>query len=162
MEIRRCAGCGEAFRPRSQVTQQRYCGAGACQRASRRRWQRARLESDADYRENEARAQRKWAENHREYWHEYRATHPQYCEGNRNAARQRQRDRRRRAAVAAEFAKMDASTAESPVPSGTYRLVPAGAARFAKMDAWTVEITLVSKPYGQGGSASGSLQREDV
>jgi hypothetical protein len=35
MEIRRCAGCGEAFRPRSQVPQQRYCGADACQRARR-------------------------------------------------------------------------------------------------------------------------------
>ena len=46
---------------------------------------------------------------------------------------------------------MDASTADSPVPSGTYRLVPAAAGEFAKMDAWMVEITLVSKPYGQAG-----------
>jgi hypothetical protein len=46
---------------------------------------------------------------------------------------------------------MDASTPDSPVPSGTYRLVPATAAEFAKMDAWMVEITLVSTPYGQVG-----------
>jgi hypothetical protein len=148
MEIRRCAACGQAFRPRSQVPQQRYCRAAACQRERRRRWQRAKRESDADYRENQARAQRAWAQNHRDYWRAYRRTHPQYRESNRNAARQRQRDRRQRAAVAAEFAKMDASTADSPVPSGTYRLVPAGATEFAKMDAWTVEITLVSTPYG--------------
>jgi hypothetical protein len=46
---------------------------------------------------------------------------------------------------------MDASMADSAVPSGTYRLVPAGAGEFAKMDAWMVEITVVSKPYGQAG-----------
>ena len=122
MERRHCAGCGRAFRPCSQVPGQRYCGTPGCQRERRRRWQQAKHASDADYRENQARAQRAWAQNHSEYWREYRRLHPEYCERNRNAARQRQRDRRRRAAVATEF---------------------------AKMDAWMVEITLVSTPYGQ-------------
>jgi hypothetical protein len=146
MERRRCAACGEAFRPRSQVPDQKYCSASACQRARRRRWQRAKLQSDADYRENQARAQRAWVQGHRDYWREYRRTHPQYCESNRVATRQRQRERRRRAA---QFAKMDASRAVSCVPSGTYRLVPASAAEFAKMDAWIVEMTLISRPYGE-------------
>ena len=162
MEIRRCAAGGHAFRPRPQVPQQRYCSAAACQRERRRRWQRDKRESDPDYCENQARAQRAWAQNHSEYWREYRRLHPQYCERNRNAARQRQRDRRRRAAVATEFAKMDASRAGSPVASGTYRLVPAATERFAKMDACLVEITLVSTPYAQPGGGGGSLQREDV
>ena len=133
MESRRCAACGQAFRPRSRVPQQRYCGAAACRRDRRRRWQRAKRESDADYRENQARAQRAWAQNHRDYWRAYRLTHPQYCESNRKAARQRQRDRRR-AAVAAALAKMDASTAGTPVPSGTYRLVPAAEDRTINPD----------------------------
>ena len=51
---------------------------------------------------------------------------------------------------------MDASTPETAVPSGTYRLVPASAAAFAKMDAWMVEITVLSKPYGP---AVGGLQK---
>jgi len=153
MESRRCAGCGQAFRPRSQVPQQRYCSTTVCQRERRRNWQQAKRASDGDYRENQARAQRAWAQNHREYWREYRRTHPQYSEINREAARRRQRDRRRRAASrdSPRFAKMDASMADSPVPSGTYRLVPAAAAEFAKMDAWMVEITVVSTPYGQAG-----------
>jgi hypothetical protein len=137
MERRRCAGCGGAFRPRSQVPDQKYCSASACQRARRRRWQRAKRQSDADYRENQARAQRAWVEGHRDYWREYRRTHPQYCESNRLAARRRRR--------AARVAKMDASRAVSRVPSGTYRLVPARAAEFAKMDAWVVEMTLISR-----------------
>ena len=39
MEMRRCAACGKAFRPRSQVPDQRYCSALTCQRVRRRRWQ---------------------------------------------------------------------------------------------------------------------------
>jgi hypothetical protein len=142
MERRRCVACGEAFLPRSQVPDQMYCSESDCQRARRRRWQRAKRQSDADYRENQARAQRAWVRDHRDYWRAYRCTHPQYSESNRIAARERQRERR-----AAQFAKMDASKALSPIPSGTYRLVPAGAAEFAKMDAWIVEMTLISTPY---------------
>jgi len=146
MERRRCAACGEAFRPRSQVPDQMYCSALACQRARRRRWQHAKRQSDSDYRENQARAQRAWAQGHREYWREYRPTRPEYCESNRLAARQRQRERRRRAA---QFAKMDASRRLSRVRSGTYRLVPANTGEFAKMDAWIVEMTLISRAYGE-------------
>jgi hypothetical protein len=56
MESRRCAGCGRAFWLRSQVPGQRYCCEAACQRARRRCWQRGKRQSDADYRENRARA----------------------------------------------------------------------------------------------------------
>jgi hypothetical protein len=153
MERRRCAACGEPFRPRSQVPHQMYCSAAACQRARRRCWQQAKRQSDADYRENQARAQQAWAQVHRDYWREYRRTHPEYCESNRRGARQRQRDRRQRVA---RFAKMDASTPLSHVPSGTYRIVPASADEFAKMDAWIVEMTLISKPYEE---TEGGLQK---
>jgi len=152
MERRRCTACGEAFRPRSQVPEQSYCSAAACQRVRRRRWQQAKRHSDADYRENQARAQRAWAQGHRGYWCEYRRAHPQYCESNREAARQRQRRRRR----ATRFAKMDASTPLSRVPSGTYRIVPATAEEFAKMDAWIVEMTLISSRYEE---SEGGLQK---
>ena len=148
MERRRCVGCGVAFRPRSQVPHQMYCGAAACQRVRRRRWQQAKRQSDADYRENQARAQRVWVQGHRDYWREYRRTHPEYCERNRKAARERERDRRQRAA---QFAKMDASRSFSRVRSGTYRIAPVTGGEFAKMDAWIVEMTLISKPYEEAG-----------
>jgi len=141
MESRRCTCCGHAFRPRAQSPQQRFCSASACQRERRRRWQQAKRASDPDYRDNQARAQRAWAASHRDYWAEYRQRKPAYRERNRDAARQRQRERRQ----ARMFAKMDASRREEAVPSGTYRLVPASAAAFAKMDAWTVEIMVLSR-----------------
>lgn len=58
MKSKRCAACGQAFRPRPQVSQQCYCSAPACQRERRRRWQQAKRQSHPDYHDNQARAQR--------------------------------------------------------------------------------------------------------
>jgi hypothetical protein len=145
MEKRRCAGCGTAFSPRPQVPDQEYCGDAECRRARRRDWQRAKRQNNADYRDNQARAQRAWARGNSAYWRGYRSGHPEYAQVERERARQRQRDRRQRAAGQGAFAKMDSSKSLSTVPSGTYRLVPQGEEKFAKMDSLIVELTLLSK-----------------
>ena len=138
MESRRCAACGQAFRPRPQVPWQSYCTAEACQRERRRRWQRAKRQSDVDYGDSDARGQRAWREAHPDYWREYRRRHPQYTE--RNRVQQRTRNARR-----AVIANEDVSTGDCPIVSGTYQLIPAGEEVIAKSDAWTVEITLLSR-----------------
>jgi hypothetical protein len=140
MAERRCAGCGEAFRPCPRVGDQKYCGDAKCRRTRRRRWQRAKRQGDADYRDNQARAQRAWAGENSAYWQAYRSGHPDYVQANRE--KQRQRDGRRRAA---NLAKMDSIGAFSSVPSGTYLLVPQGEEKLAKMDSIMVEITVLSK-----------------
>jgi hypothetical protein len=157
MECRRCAACGTAFRPRAQVPQQRYCGLASCQRERRRRWQQIKLQSDADYRANQAQAQRAWAAGRGDYWREYRAKHPDYTD--RNRLEQRRRDRHRRTA---RLAKMDASPSIHSVPSGTYRLVPEAEGDLAKKDAWTVRLTVISMDCEPDGEAGAILQREDV
>lgn len=144
MKSRQCAACGKEFRPRSQVPQQCYCAAPACQHERRRRWQHAKRQSDSDYQDNQTRAQRAWAKRNSDYWREYRRTHPQYSERNRTQQRQRN-DRRRQRLIA----KMDVSTLTSPIPSGIYRISQAPPAAIAKMDAWTVQITLLPTPYDQ-------------
>lgn len=146
MKNKQCAGCGEAFHPRPQTPEQSYCPSPECQRERRRRWQHARRQSDPDYRDNQSRAQGSWVKRHPDYWREYRRTHQDYRE--RNRALQRERDARRRERV---LAKMDASTGDAPVPSGTYRLSPVRREDLAKMDAWTVQITFVSKQYESSG-----------
>jgi hypothetical protein len=78
----RCAACGRAFRPRSQVQEQRYCELPACQRERRRRWKWSKRHSDEDYRQNQALAQRAWAESHADYWCNYRLAHADYVERN--------------------------------------------------------------------------------
>lgn len=145
MEKRHCAACGKAFRPCPRVRDQKYCGEGKCRRTRRRRWQRAKRQGDSDYRDNQGRAQRGWAAENRAYWRAYRSGHPEYAQANREHSKQRQRDRRQRAAGESRFAKMDSIGTFSSVPSGTYLLVPQGEEKFAKMDSIMVEIILLSK-----------------
>ena len=154
MASKRCAACDARFEPRPQSLQQRFCPAAACQRERRRRWQRERLMSDPAYRENQARAQQAWADRHPEYWARYRQAHPEYVKRNREL--QRLRDR---ASGRTDLAKMDACTPETPMASGTYRLIPATGADLAKMNAWTVQITVISNGYVAGGEAAAILQR---
>ena len=52
-----CACCGKPFAPRPQVPDQAYCSDPDCQRARKRQWQRAKLQSDPDYRDNQRAAQ---------------------------------------------------------------------------------------------------------
>jgi hypothetical protein len=154
MTCRRCAACGEGFRPRPQVPQQRFCGKAACQQERRRLWQQGKRQGDGDYRANLARAQRAWAAGHSEYWRAWRAAHPDYAV--RNRAAQRERDRRRQAS---RLAKMDASPPVPVIVSGTYCLVPWTGNDLAKMDACTVELTVISEGYGQDGGAGPILQK---
>ena len=158
MADRRCLCCGLRFRPRRQTPGQLYCGQEACQRERRRRWRRVKRQSDADYRDNQRRAQQAWMAKHSEYWGGWRDRHPEYCE--RNRRQQRLRNQRRRAA--AVIAKSDASTADLRVPSGTYRLVPAAGGGIAKSDAWTVEIAVITAPSAEAEVTRGGLHREYV
>jgi hypothetical protein len=146
MESNRCAGCGKSFHPRPQAPRQTYCSSAACQRERRRRWQQARRQGDADYRENQARAQASWAAQHPNYWREYRRSHPHYAERNRRQQQARDAGRAQRV-----LAKMDVWTRETTVPSGIYRMSPATRADLAKSDAWMVRITAVSTPYAPSG-----------
>jgi hypothetical protein len=142
MAKRRCVGCGCLFVPRRNVPQQRYCSKRACQRTRRRGWQRHKLKTDADYRADQAAAQRRWCERHRDYWRRYRQNHPAYAE--RNREQQRARNRRRCSMGAGPspsgIANMDAYRSQTSVRSGTYRLVPVTAEGVAKMDAYVVEM----------------------
>ena len=144
MQSRRCTACGHAFRPRPQVPQQNYCPTSDCQRERRRSWQKVKRESDLDYRDNQARAQRAWLGRNPDYWREYRRTHPQYSD--RNRVQQRERNDRRRERL---IAKMDVSTPIFPLFSGIYRISQVPSAGIAKMDAWMAEITLLSVPSDQ-------------
>lgn len=107
MEDRRCAACGQLFRPHPQVPRQSYCSVAPCQRERRKRWQRDKLQQDPDYRDNQSRAQRAWLDRNPHYWRNYRDEHPEYAERNR----QQQRERSAAASVCA-VAKMDEWTVE--------------------------------------------------
>ena len=149
MGKRRCEACGERFTPCRHVPNQQYCSKPACQRERRRRWQRKKLQRDPDYRANQSAAQRRWRERHRDYWRNYRRTHPDYTARNREQQRQRNRNRERRVAspTAPPIANMDVYQEKTSIPSGTYRLIPEARPGVAKMDAYFVKIHVLSEAY---------------
>ena len=149
MEARTCLVCGESFEPCRTVKNQRYCSKLECQRERKRRWQRAKLADDPDYRGNRADSQRRWRENNRDYWRKYRKSHRAYVKKNRK--RQRERNARCRNAIHL-IAKMDASDPASPVVSLPCELVISRKDLIAKMDVirGSVRVSLASLP-GPGG-----------
>ena len=103
---RKCKACGCDYSPRPQNPNQQFCSKPECQRERKRRWQKHKRATDADYRDNQARAGRRWAQAHPDYWRAYRSNHPEYAAKNR--AQQRERDRRRVRYGLEDLAKMDA------------------------------------------------------
>jgi hypothetical protein len=137
-----CPHCGERFLPHPAVLNQQCCGSADCQKARKRKWQKEKLTSDPDYRENQASAQKSWCERNKGYWREYRKKNKTYREKNR--LRQKERNRQRRM-----IAKMDELGAKSLVPPGRYRLVPLYG-KIAKMDELIVEIGVVARECAVG------------
>jgi hypothetical protein len=64
----RCLHCGTSFTPVPQVPNQAYCSKPDCQKKRRRQWQKNKLQSDPDYRENQSRAQKAWTDKNPDYW----------------------------------------------------------------------------------------------
>jgi hypothetical protein len=68
----RCINCAGIFQPIPQVRNQIYCSKEACQKERRREWQKKKRKNDQDYKDNQYRAQRAWAERNPDYWRDYR------------------------------------------------------------------------------------------
>ncbi|WP_321900060.1 hypothetical protein [Paraburkholderia heleia] len=140
-EARRCAVCGQRFLPRAQNPHQRYCSKRDCQRERKAQWQKQKIKSDPDYRENQRRAQTRWTESHPDYWRRYRDTHQTYKERNRELQRSRN-------GLPKHIAKMDASVLESRLCSGLYVIAHTVCEDVAKMGAWFVHLTVISELPG--------------
>ena len=78
-----CAYCRRRYQKNSRVKRQSYCGAKACQKARKRRWQRHKMNADPDYRLNQQDCMKSWRERNLQYWQQYRETHPPYATRNR-------------------------------------------------------------------------------
>jgi hypothetical protein len=141
--MKTCPHCKKKFSPHPAVKRQRYCGSADCQRARKRTWQKQKLAGDSDYRGNQAAAQKAWRARNRDYWREYRKSHPAYQEHNR--IQQRERNLKRRM-----IAKMDEHPAKTAIAPGRYRLVPLYGT-IAKMDELIVEIGVIGGGYACGG-----------
>ena len=136
---RRCVACGRLFGVRPQIPDQAYCAEPACQRERKRLWQKERRAADPDYKDNQSRAQTAWVQRHPDYWRDYRASHPEYADQNRERARTRAREGRGTPSLP------DAQQLTALLTSGLYRLSVLAVERVAKMDvSFIVELVPLS------------------
>ena len=96
MSQRRRRFCQREFEASPFHPEQTTCSAKPCQQQRRSQNRKQKLVLDAEYRLVCRDSSRKWRANHPGYWKQYRAAKPDAVE--RNRARQRQRDLRRRLA----------------------------------------------------------------
>jgi hypothetical protein len=94
MSNRHCRHCQQPFRASRFHPHQIVCGSPDCQRHHRRDYHRRKMETDPVYHQVCRDSQQKWRAQHPDYPRQYRQTHPELVERNRQA--QRRRDRRRR------------------------------------------------------------------
>jgi hypothetical protein len=66
MEPVPCPACSAFFTPRNKS--QVFCSKPECQRARKSLWQKKKLATDPDYREEQRLAQNKWLQNNPDYW----------------------------------------------------------------------------------------------
>ncbi len=137
----RCACCRRILPRNPRVNDQQYCGAKACQRARKSKWQREKQQNDPDYRANKRESQRVWQKKNPSYWQWYRHKNPGYCERNRKL--QRARDRLQPATTKKHLAKMDTLERIIDDTSTTY-FVSTNRGNLAKMDALAVNITPIT------------------
>lgn len=142
MERKRCKNCRRCLDLNSHTKNHGYCKRKACQRARKRCWQRQKMSSDPDYRENQKNAQITWRENNPDYWRKYRREHEKYLQ--RNRILQKKRDANRRAR---HLAKMDASSDKTQIKQGGYYYIIPASSDLAKMDASAQKVLLIPDGY---------------
>ena len=142
----RCNHCHKHFDKRPQNPNQKYCLRSACQKARKRAWQKKKMQSDPQYRENQRDAGRRWRENNPDYQREYRERNQEYTE--RNRIQQRVRNQRRMKPSAQDsIVKMDASDPNNFVNPGRYELRRIVHGKIVEMDASIVEINVIPICY---------------
>jgi FtsZ-interacting cell division protein YlmF len=136
--------CGVLFTPCPQVPWQKYCSRKECQQVRKNEWNKKRLTTDSDYREARQAAQQRWKEKNPNYWKDYRASHPDYRQKNRDQQKVRNQKRQKHSSVSEKIVKTDESNPVNPILTGRYKIVPIRPGTFAKTDECIVEIRAVS------------------
>jgi hypothetical protein len=140
MTSRQCAVCGREFGPNPRVPNQSVCPDSACQRERKRIWQKNKLQTDPEYRDNQRRSAKNWAKRHSDYWNSYREANPDYVDSNLRQQHFRNKKLQER------IAKMDQSTQTPPLVAGRYLLTRIDDFGEDTRIVWIVEIVVLSGP----------------
>ena len=93
MSDRHCRYCQQVFQLSRYHPHQLVCSQPDCQRQRRREYHRRKLHTDAEYHQVCRDSQQKWRTHHPDYPRQYRQTHPQSVQPNRQGQRRRDRQR---------------------------------------------------------------------
>ena len=137
MNTKKCINCGKTFKPVPQAPKQTYCAATTCQKERRKKWQKNKLQTDPDYKKNQASAQKAWANRNRDYWRKYR-------ESEKNQGKQTLKDN---STHNDHFIKMDLSSSWLPFTNGLFKLKLIANNNSAKIDSWIIEITRYEEAF---------------
>ena len=145
---RSCRCCGCWFMTKVNVPDQQYCSRRICQNARRQRWRKQKLSIDLDYKADQYEAQRRWCEKNPDYWKQYRASHPDYRQRNRQKQKERNRKRgKRHIEPGAVIAKRYALKPHNEIISGIYNIVRVNGDMIAKSDALLVKLDVITDNY---------------
>ncbi len=140
MEPVPCLGCSDDFIPRNR--KQRYCKKPECQKKRKAEWQKKKVQTDPEYRENQKLSNKKWLCNNPDYWRNYRQNNPKKTLRNQELQiiRNKRTRNKGKPLVFTAIAKMDARNPSSSLAEGEFWLVP----MVAKMDVAKINIRLIS------------------
>ena len=124
-----CNACRRIQPVNPRNPNQKYCNRADCQRARKREWQRKKRATDPDYRQNQIDCQKRWREQHPEYWREYRKKKKDSLPPPDPPA-----------------AKMDGLSQDLSIVPGKYLLAPVHGQNI-KMDAFQAIIFLIPNSY---------------
>jgi hypothetical protein len=136
MHKKHCLACGEEFLPWPQILNQQFCSRPECQKERRRRRQAERRAKSPEHQASDAQYFQDWVAKNPGYWKQYRETHPEYAERNRQQQKLRSSTR---------IAK-DSVSRLTALPGGRYRLQALSLDSVANEAAWIVEILVLSGP----------------
>lgn len=127
MDTFTCCHCHIPHQKNPRHKDQKYCGSRHCQQARKNAWERTKLLTDTEYSERRKARKKSWY-NQRpgdRYQADYRGTHLDYQNSNKEKQRSRNQKRLGNASVP-KIVKTDASGGKSDVEGSWYALIPYG------------------------------------
>lgn len=141
----RCIHCNALFTPAPQVPNQIYCSKTGCQKARRQQWQKSKLQSDPDYRDNQSRAQKAWSEKNPDYWRQRHQSKSDYENSSTSKPHPQAGD------AGNPSVKMDSLDQPQPLhqalQDGVFRLKVLAQPDGVKMDVWIVELSSIHEGF---------------
>ena len=146
----KCVHCGRKVKRNPRIKEgQHYCGLAGCQQARKNAWEQEKNKKDGHYRTRRRASKKQWLKEHPGslYQENYRATHADYVQLNRE--NQVKRNQKRKIIHAGDqIVKTDALNSERLIPAGLYVIKQYRTDAFGKIvktDALIVQLTSIQQ-----------------